>query len=169
MKDENKENSINKTEIEKLKFNTNFKINYDRAQDSDNIHLIVSTTADTQKTIKEFCVENLSEVEYILGSNNGVSALNKRKRYRVKEWLLQDLTTSTRYGTTYGKDYIFDKEFIDTGKMEIIFINIGQAISFINECKERLDKCLTSIFTYKQLNVNVTFTVIPLKMGGVEK
>jgi hypothetical protein len=160
MEKENKENSINKIEVEKLKFNTNFKINYDRTKDSDNIHLIVTTTPDTQKTIKEFCVESLPVVPYAFSLNMN------RKRYRVKEWLLQDLVTSTRYGTTFGKDYIFDKDFIDTGKMEVVFVNIGQAISFINECKERLDKCLTSIFTYKQLNVDVSFTVVPLKMDG---
>jgi hypothetical protein len=157
MEEKNSENNINKAEIEKMKFNTNFKINYNKSQDSENIHLIVSTTPDTQKIIKEFCVITLPEIEYAI---NGC----KRKRYRAKEWLLNDLANSTRFGQNYGKEYLFDKEFIDTGKMELVFINTGNAMSFINECKERLDKCLSSIFIYKQLNVNVEYTITPLKI-----
>jgi len=162
MKEEKTENSINKEEIEKLKFNTNFKVNYDKGKDDDNIYLVISTTPDTQKVIKEFCVVTLPKVKYVIGSSN-------RERYRAKEWLLLDISSSTPYGNRYGKDYLFDKDFIDTGTMELTFTNIGDVISFISECKEKLNKCLTTIFTYKQLNVNLSYTIVPLNLDEKRK
>lgn len=143
-----KDSIVTKTEIKKdldvKKYTVRFGMNYEK-ESEDKIFITLTISEDLKKLLNEVVVKTLTVVPYNLYevTNN---------RYKCKTWLFDSLYQNER-------DLLLDKGLVDTGEMEISFINITAAETFINNMKKCLQQFISVVMKYKDFGEEVTYTV----------
>jgi len=137
-------------DVASLRFTSKFSLAYDK-ETNETICVEVEISEHTLRLLREVCVTTLAPTDYAYQLGNQTV---RGKRFKIKEWLLRSLAS-----TNYNKEFIFDKQLMLTGKMEIRATSLRDIESFIESFKTLMQSAINSILTYRSFNVNVTYQV----------
>jgi len=137
-------------DVASLRFTSKFSLAYDK-ETNETICVEVEISEHTLRLLREVCVTTLAPTDYAYQLGNQTI---RGMRFKIKEWLLRSLAS-----TNYNKEFIFDKQLMLTGKMEIRATSLRDIESFIESFKTLMQSAINSILTYRSFNVNVTYQV----------
>lgn len=141
------------TGIDQIKAIGNYKVMFKssfNADDEDKIYLQISVTDDVKEILqKAKSVENTDLVEFNHYDGEEYSAL---KRYKVKNWVYGSL-----YSNSNGKEILFTKKLVDTGKLELSFVSIPKIEQFISDLKENFRRLIETMLKSTRIDQTINY------------
>lgn len=135
---------VKKQTLETKKYTIKFGMNYEK-ESEDEIFVTLNLSNDLKELLNEVVVKTLAVQDYTYKNKTS-------KRYKCKRWLYDSLYHPER-------DVLLNKQLVDSGALEISFLNITDAENFVTSVKVCVQDVIKKIMQYKDFGEEVTYTV----------